>query len=312
MNNKPDFIVDSSGKVRDVRRMQNIPASGNPAQQENRSDHAPDAKAPQKINVHNRKTDHTPYLVLIPIGLVFILVVAFAWYLNSSTKNTISESYLRIWNQGTDYYVKGDYQMALINFNLVIQSYPEFGDAYNSRGLVYLDESKYDQALSDFNRTIELMPDSAMGYSNRAITYYSMGEFDEAIQDLEKAIQLDIDFAKAYYNRGLVYLSLNRYESAIADFEKAIQYTPERTYTIISQLTHESENEQMQIFFETYADSSALSQTTANLPMAYYYRGIAYFGIGNIDHAITDFQKAIELGLDPEIAQTIEIYLPVP
>ena len=139
-----------------------------------------------------------------------------------------------------------------------------------------------------------------------------MGEIGRAIDDLGMAIQSDADFAKAYYNRGLIYLSIKGYEAAIADFEKAIEYSSVSTTTILSLIGQGSDDEHVTDLTESLRASYALTQTAADLPMTYYNRGIAYLGLGDITHASADFEIAIQLGLDPEIAQTIEIYLPGP
>jgi tetratricopeptide (TPR) repeat protein len=308
MTNKPDFIVDSSGKVRDVRQAKYSSAPGSPP---------PNAGTPgppgvAHIPIRTRKPKYTPYVILIPLGLILTLIIAILLLVNRSSKNAISESDWSAYQSGIRYYVEGEYTLALAHFNMAIHSNPELGEAYNSRGLVFLDDGKYDWAISDFNRAIELLADPAMAYSNRGITYYAMGEHGRAIDDLGIAIQLDVDFAKAYYNRGLVFLAIQGFDLAIADFDKAIEYTPESTSVLYSQLTQGSENEQLRSFTESLAETYALMQTVADLPMTYYSRGIAYLGLGDLDHAVTDFQKAIQLGLDPELAQAVEIYLPGP
>jgi len=253
-----------------------------------------------------KKTDNTPQVILIPIGLIASIIFSLFMKLSNPSENKISQRDITDYQRGSYNYVQGDYPTALRHFNSAINSDPEFGEAYNSRGLVYFDQGNYDSAITNFNRAIELFPNSATSYSNRGIAYYAIGDDNHALADLETAIQLDPDFAKAYYNRGLIYLARGSLDSAIADFDRAIQYTSENWFDFS---TRENETEQSKILSEPLIEYSRLSQTYADLPTAYYYRGVAYLAKGDYDQAKIDFEKAIELGLDPDLQQKIEYYL---
>ena len=102
----------------------------------------------------------------------------------------------------------------------------------------------------------------ARGYNNLGISYNKKGQHDRAIEDYNKAIAIDPNYAHAYYNRGTVYgRDKVQYDRAIEDFNKAIQLDP-------------------------------------NFAQAYYNRGFAYFLSGNRGRAISDLQKACDLGDD--------------
>ena len=61
----------------------------------------------------------------------------------------------------------------------------------SSRGMAYFKSSNIDMALQDFNRVLELDPSHAMARYARAGCYNISGEFNEAIEDYTFALKCD-------------------------------------------------------------------------------------------------------------------------
>jgi len=70
---------------------------------------------------------------------------------------------------------------------------PDFGQAYNNRGLVYQSLSDYDKAIEDGDKAILLQPDFALAYYFRGVGYYSQLELDKAIADFQIVLELNND-----------------------------------------------------------------------------------------------------------------------
>ena len=94
-------------------------------------------------------------------------------------------------------------------------------NAYNNRGNAYFIEGQYDQAISDYNKALEINPRNANAYSNRGNVYYHKGQYDQAISDYNKALEINPRFAKAYSNRASAYKSIGQYDKAWEDVDKA-------------------------------------------------------------------------------------------
>lgn len=299
MSNKPDFIVDPSGNVRDVR--------GQESTQDSQSSSQPSANG--LATSVSRSTQGTPGgVVFIPIGLIVTLIFAVLRMLaGAPQQNGYPESDVNTLNSGLYYYDQGDYESAVRQFDIVIASQPDMGEAYNDRGLAYFVLGDSDKALADFTKAIELLPNSAIAYSNRGALYFYEGNHEQALADLNKAIELSPRMAKAYQNRGLTYLDLGNYDQAIADFSQAIEFTPE--FPFAAQATLESQNSTEHSLIGSDFYTSLMNRNDdADLPMVYVSRAMAYLQKGDKDLASLDLDKAIQLGVDPKIALEVEAW----
>lgn len=306
MPQKPDYIVDPPGNVRDVRGQIYAHESQSSSQQpETRS------STPGNYGYTANPQRKPGGIIIIPIGLIITLIITILRNCGGPAQNnTYPESDVNMLNMGLYYYDQGDYEKAIMQFNMAIASQPEMGEAYNDRGLAYYAMGETGKAITDFNKAIELLPNPAISYSNRGGVYLFMGNYEQALTDLDKAIELSPSLAKAYHNRGLTYLDLGNYDQAIADFDQAIELTPE--FIFAAQATMESrmptgENLLGSGFLTGMMDG----QTYADLPTAYASRAIAYLQKGDYERATADLEKATLLGLDPSFAQQIGALRPV-
>jgi tetratricopeptide (TPR) repeat protein len=179
--------------------------------------------------------------------------------------------------------VRGEYDLAIMNFTDALALNPNLLGAYMLRGralytsvsLVFsvgenfnsvitegkwkisADERKiFALAIEDFSQVIRLASYPASAYSERSVAYLNMGDYDNAIADSNQAIRLDPNNAVAYHTRGMAYFWKEDYDRAIADLTQAIKINP-------------------------------------NYGHAYNTRGFAYVSKGNYDQAMADFTQAI-------------------
>ena len=96
--------------------------------------------------------------------------------------------------------------------------------AHNNRGVAYKVKGEYDLALKDYDEAILLNPNSASHYNNRGIIYRLKHDYDRAIADYDEAIWLKSDYIAALYNRALAYADKGEYDHALADFGVVLQF----------------------------------------------------------------------------------------
>ena len=167
-------------------------------------------------------------------------------------------------DRGILFLERGDFFLAMLDFNEAILRDPGFTAAFQWRGTMHLDNGNLDHAIADFSRVIRLDPGFAAAFNNRGVAHRMRGSMDDAIADFNQAIRLDPNFAPALHARGNTYFDRGNYERAIADYNLAIRFDP-------------------------------------NFALAFNNRGVAHRRLGNLDSAIADFNQAIRL--DPNLTE---------
>ena len=104
--------------------------------------------------------------------------------------------------------------------------------AHNNRGVAYKVKGEYDLALKDYDQAIQLDPNSASHYNNRGIIYRLKHEYDRAIADYDEAIWLKSDYVAAFYNRALAYVDQGDYGRALANFGVVLQFEPKNALAL--------------------------------------------------------------------------------
>jgi tetratricopeptide (TPR) repeat protein len=221
----------------------------------------------------------------------------------------------------------GQYDMALDYCNKLLKIYPDVGEIYNNRGIIYQIMKAYGLAMADFNKAIELNPYSAKSYNNRGCLYRMLGQYDLALKDLNRSIELDGKYARAYYNKGFVLSVREDYQNALENFNKAIGFDPMLAeaynargfiyalrdenklaladYTkavIIDPKNIFAMSQLAELFFRTkdYAKAltaydSILDLSPNNAP-ALFERSLVYRGMGRYSDALMDVWRAKSLG----------------
>ena len=89
-------------------------------------------------------------------------------------------------NRGTVYYLTGDNDHAIENYDKVLTLTPHFPLAYLSRGKAYLNKQDYDRAIADLTQALALNPNLSEAYSNRALAWFRTKEYDKAWADMQR------------------------------------------------------------------------------------------------------------------------------
>jgi tetratricopeptide (TPR) repeat protein len=200
-------------------------------------------------------------------------------------------------DKGTAHLNKGEYDLAISEFNKALEINPGDAGAYVNRGLAYGRKSQYDQAISDFNRALEINPNYALAYNNRGWAYLGKDQFDQAMSDLNKALEIDPKFDLPYYNRGMVYEKKKQYDEAISEYTKALEINPRKAEAYISRGLAYGRRGQ---YDQAILDYTRVLEINPRYAGVYINRGFAYYHKGQHDEAISDFTKALEI--NPEDA----------
>jgi tetratricopeptide (TPR) repeat protein len=170
--------------------------------------------------------------------------------------------------------------------------------AYNIRGMIWNQKGEYDIAIADFNEAIRLDPHQSRYYNARGKTRCLKSEYDQALADLNEAIRLDPKFPQAYCNRGSAWLGKKQYDKAIVDYNEALRLDPQDA--MIYNNRGDTWNEKKE-YDKALSDCRQAIRLDPTLPPAYNNRGVAWDGKGEYDKALSDFNEAIRL--DPKNAR---------
>lgn len=138
-------------------------------------------------------------------------------------------------------------------------------EAYYERGCAYQSLGRYDEAISDLTRVIACEPEFWKAHYARARAYRSAGQFDKSILDFTMIISNISELAEAYHELGITYLKKGDLDLdlALGNFARAIQIQP-------------------------------------NFAEAYLGSAIIYDKQNEIEKAIADCTKSIDLCEDPK------------
>lgn len=194
-------------------------------------------------------------------------------------------------------YKTADTEEKIRLYTKAIELDPGFVNAYNNRGVCYIELQQIDLAIEDFNQAIELNPKGAEAYYNRGNSHAKLEQFQTAIEDYNQAITLQAKDADTYNNRGLCYKNLEQYERAIKDFNKALEIKPGDGEASFNRGICFNE---LDLYKQAIEDFCAAAKANPDDPEIYYNRAISYSGLQQNIKAIEDCDHAVLL--DPEMA----------
>jgi len=188
-------------------------------------------------------------------------------------------------------------------FSNVLKNNPNVLEALNNRGNAYNFKGQFELAIADFNRGLEIQPNYKNFYNNRAQSYYLLDSLDLALQDLDKAIRLDPGYLDAYRNKGQVLYSMEDYDYAVRVYSKVINMAPYRALFYLARAEAYLKLDKSE---EALADFQKAAEVHPRSYKAFYEIGRWYSRKLNFQQALLHLEKARELNpLHPDIYNEI-------
>jgi len=124
---------------------------------------------------------------------------------------------------------QGNRREAIIFFRQALTLDPQFADAYNDLGAVYLAQGELSQAAEQFQRTLDLAPEHRLALSNLSIVLMRMNRHREAGETARRALALEPGQARMHLilaaslltQSGGIGEALSHLERASAEIPKA-------------------------------------------------------------------------------------------
>ena len=261
----------------------------------------------------------------------------FLFFLFSITFPSIAQTYEQWIGKSVDHIERNRLDSAEYTLKKALQtdpSNPNNASLLMSLGVIQRESGRYEDAYMTFTAALNNYPDSKLVLHNRAALLCDMERYDEAMSDYNQILRLDPSDVQAYYRRGILHLERKQRDLAEADFRKAQQIDPDNMHALLSnaliyklddnwteaekmysRLIDKNENVTSAFYLnraECYVNTDQIFKASADLksaepgerqnPYFYFLRGRVRLAQYDKLAAKADFEKAKQLGYDPEIA----------
>ena len=125
--------------------------------------------------------------------------------------------------RGSAYYDKGEYDIAIADFNDALRLGPPSGTIFHNRGNACRGKGDYAKAIADYDEAIRLDPKAPFSFQNRGVVKKALGDLDGALADINEAIRLDPALPSPLINRAVIWRAKGEFDRAIADTTEAIR-----------------------------------------------------------------------------------------
>ncbi len=220
-----------------------------------------------------------------------------------------------------------NYEKALTSCDRAIELKPDFYRAWAVRALIFTELNRYEDSLTSYNRAIQLKPDdfeiwrdqtfvlsklnryeealiscdeaiklkshSHEGWINRGLILANLNRYEEALISCDKAIELKPASFEAWINRGVILVGLNRYEESITAYDRAIELEPDEQYGVYCRVTSSRLGSSEEVNDGNYYNHVVAIKPS--LENVFYNRACSYGLQNNVERAILDLKKAIQL-----------------
>lgn len=204
-----------------------------------------------------------------------------------------STNFIYYYNRGNAKTELKKYDEAILDYNSALSINNKDADIFICRGNAQLKNSKYNEAIIDYNNAIELNDNEANYYYNRAIAKLMIENYEGVIDDCNIAIHLEDKNPLFYILKGNAECKLCDYEAAISSFKTGVSkgYSTAEAYNYIAYcyLYQEKYSEAMNYINRAIRITN---NTDGNIIDT---RGEIYMAQNNLNSAIDDFNKAIQL-----------------
>lgn len=114
---------------------------------------------------------------------------------------------------------KREYAPAVKAFTLALKLDPEFVQAYNNRGVCYLDGGKWDEAAADFTAVLQGMNsgEKANAHFNLGMLAARRSRWEDAEREYSLVLSADPRYTKAARERGIVRMQRSDFRGALED-----------------------------------------------------------------------------------------------
>jgi tetratricopeptide (TPR) repeat protein len=212
-------------------------------------------------------------------------------------------------DKGFNLVQEGKLEHSIVELEQAIRIRPDYALAHHWLGVAYYRTYRLEDAKTAFENAIQHDPDLAITHTWLGNVYNDYGLYQHGLEEVDEALQLDPNLPEGYLIKGYLLISLNQMEEAEAALEKSLDLNPElaEAHLTLSMLNFErGDLNQALSYINRTLEIDSIDETKAS---AYLWRGRIHIAMGTIDEAISDFETALETGLEPSSAEKVKFIL---
>ena len=206
-------------------------------------------------------------------------------------------------NRGSARTTKGDYELAIQDYDSSIKLNPNLSNAFNNRGLAHRKKGANDRAIADFTAAIALSPDDAGPLANRGQAYETARDYERALKDFNEAIRIQPALGGLWNERCVIRSITGSAQDALSDCNEAIRLGPASAEKFDSRGFAYLKSGQWAL---AVADFSSALRLRPNLASSVYGRGYAKLKSGDVAGGRADIVAASKA--KPSIVKDIAVY----
>lgn len=180
----------------------------------------------------------------------------------------------------------------------------------------------FDQALEDYAKAIQLSNGTNKSFfHSKGIAYEKVNKFLKAEECFQSALDIDANYLPTLFHFGSLQFSTGQYRKAEQKFSRVIDLQKKEYHEPESQPKSKPKSTQKLAYEargKTFQRLGNHSKALLDLEMAVeldpenpgflFLRGVSYLQTGRVNHALKDFQSAVEFGLnEPQVYNYIGI-----
>lgn len=201
---------------------------------------------------------------------------------------TLAEAHIAL--AGQAFFFDWDWPTAESEYLQAIRLNPNLLTAREGYAEFLMRMGRFDESIRERKRALELDPLSPAVNTELAWSYGAAHRFEECLAQLRRVLELDPSFVLARFNLGEIYELMGRHDDAIRELRAALAARYEFPFLGYLGFVYGRANQQrnaLQVLAEM--EERAKSENVSRL-----YFGMIYFGLGQIDNALSCFEEAYE------------------
>ncbi|MDR1168020.1 MAG: tetratricopeptide repeat protein [Heliobacteriaceae bacterium] len=188
-----------------------------------------------------------------------------------------------------------DYKSAIVDYNKFLSTYARHREARESLANAYLRNKNYASSIAEYEKLYAADPVNFNDYANYGIALFEMKNYSKAAGMLEKAVETAPDNTNCRIALALSYQELEKNDLALAQYDVIFRQQP-----ALNSLRYDYAN----LLADMEQNSNAIEQykmytsNYPNDPRAYVNAAVVYRRVNNMDEAVKNYEKALELTKD--------------